>query len=85
MEIDNPLQVLTHEKKKIRKASVIVQPAVPNNSNSLPRTTDEMGKIKKEIVSVATKEEPEKPKVDTGYGKDIKGISTLDTILTFWH
>lgn len=67
------LQVLTHEKKKIRKASVVIQPAVPNNSNSLPRNTDEMGKIKKEIVSVATKEEPERPKLDTGYGKDIKG------------
>ncbi|XP_023293331.2 solute carrier organic anion transporter family member 4C1 isoform X2 [Lucilia cuprina] len=67
-------KVLTHEKKKIRKASVVIQPAVPNNSNSLPRNTDETGKVKKEIVSVATKEEPEKPKVDTGYGKDIKDI-----------
>ncbi|XP_075151615.1 organic anion transporting polypeptide 30B [Haematobia irritans] len=67
-------KVLTHEKKKIRKASVIVQPAVPNNSNSLPRNTDEIGKVKKEIVSVAPKDEPEKPKVDTGYGKDIKDI-----------
>ncbi|XP_013098358.1 solute carrier organic anion transporter family member 5A1 [Stomoxys calcitrans] len=67
-------KVLTHEKKKIRKASVIVQPAVPNNSNSLPRNTDEMGKVKREIVSVASKDEPEKPKIDTGYGKDIKDI-----------
>lgn len=50
-----------------------MQPAVPNNSNSLPRNTDEIGKVKKEIVSVATKDEPEKHKVDTGYGKDIKG------------
>ncbi|XP_011292792.2 solute carrier organic anion transporter family member 4A1 isoform X1 [Musca domestica] len=67
-------KVLTHEKKKIRKASVVVQPAIPNNSNSLPRTTDEIGRVKKEIVSVAPKDEPEKPKVDTGYGKDIKDI-----------
>lgn len=57
----------------MRKASVVIQPAVPNNSNSLPRNTDETGKIKKEILSVATKEEPEKPQVDSGYGKDIKG------------
>lgn len=68
--------MLAREKKKIRKCSVksIVQPGVPNNSNSLPRvTTDEMGKVKREIVAVTTKEEEIKPKVDTGYGKDIKG------------
>ncbi|KAL9926854.1 organic anion transporting polypeptide 30B isoform 2-T15 [Glossina fuscipes fuscipes] len=67
-------KVLTHEKKKIRKTSVLVQPAIPNNSNSLPRNTDEMGKIRKEIVAVTAKEETEKPIIDTGYGKDIKDI-----------
>lgn len=52
----------------------MAQPALANNSNSLPRTTDETGKVKKkEIVSVTTKEQEEKPKIDTGYGKDIKG------------
>lgn len=49
-----------------------MQPAVPNNSNSLPRGTDPAGKVKKEIVAVNAKEEDE-PRVDTGYGKDIKG------------
>lgn len=65
-------KVLTTEKKKIRKSSVM-QPAVPNNSNSLPRGTDPAGKVKKEIVAVNAKEEDE-PRVDTGYGKDIKDI-----------
>ncbi|CAD6997100.1 unnamed protein product [Ceratitis capitata] len=65
-------KVLTSEKKKIRKSSVI-QPAVPNNSNSLPRGTDPTGKMKKEIVAVNAKEDDE-PRVDTGYGKDIKDI-----------
>ncbi|XP_067621628.1 solute carrier organic anion transporter family member 3A1 isoform X2 [Eurosta solidaginis] len=65
-------KVLTSEKKKIRKSSVM-QPAVPNNSNSLPRGTDATGKVKKEIVAVNAKEDDE-PQVDTGYGKDIKDI-----------
>ncbi|XP_053960049.1 uncharacterized protein LOC128864424 isoform X1 [Anastrepha ludens] len=65
-------KVLTSEKKKIRKSSVM-QPAVPNNSNSLPRGTDPAGKVKKEIVAVTAKEDDE-PRVDTGYGKDIKDI-----------
>ncbi|XP_068140516.1 LOW QUALITY PROTEIN: solute carrier organic anion transporter family member 3A1 [Drosophila tropicalis] len=65
-------KILTREKKKIRKSSV-VQPALANNSSA----TDELGKVKKvEIVSVTTKEEDSQsaPKVDTGYGKDIKDI-----------
>ncbi|XP_030376921.1 solute carrier organic anion transporter family member 5A1 isoform X2 [Scaptodrosophila lebanonensis] len=62
-------KVLTREKKKIRKSSV-VQPALPNNSSA----TDELGKVKKEIVAVTTKEEEPQPRVDTGYGKDIKDI-----------
>lgn len=53
-----------------------MQPAVPNNSNSLPRGTDPVGKVKKEIVAVSAKEDDE-PRVDTGYGKDIKGALEL--------
>jgi len=66
-------KVLTREKKKIRKSSV-VQLALPNNSTAA--TTDELGKVKKEIVAVTSKEEEAQPqpKVDTGYGKDIKDI-----------
>ncbi|XP_037957068.1 solute carrier organic anion transporter family member 5A1 isoform X2 [Teleopsis dalmanni] len=66
-------KVLTREKKKIRKSSVI-RPALPNNSNSLPTDPTEINKMKKEIVAVSTKEEDSKPKIDTGYGKDIKDI-----------
>ncbi|XP_062129495.1 solute carrier organic anion transporter family member 5A1 isoform X1 [Drosophila sulfurigaster albostrigata] len=68
-------KVLTREKKKIRKSSV-VQLALPNNS-SATAATDELGKVKKvEIVAVTSKEEEAQspPKVDTGYGKDIKDI-----------
>ncbi|KRG03279.1 solute carrier organic anion transporter family member 5A1 isoform X2 [Drosophila mojavensis] len=66
-------KVLTREKKKIRKSSV-VQLTLPNNSGAV--ATDELGKVKKEIVAVTTKEEEthSPPKVDTGYGKDIKDI-----------
>ncbi|EDV98917.1 GH13584 [Drosophila grimshawi] len=67
-------KVLTREKKKIRKSSV-VQLALPNNSGATV-ITDELGKVKKEIVAVTSKEEEAQPppKVDTGYGKDIKDI-----------
>ncbi|KAH8391740.1 hypothetical protein KR215_001089, partial [Drosophila sulfurigaster] len=68
-------KVLTREKKKIRKSSV-VQLTLPNNS-SATAATDELGKVKKvEIVAVTSKEEEAQspPKVDTGYGKDIKDI-----------
>ncbi|EDV33018.1 uncharacterized protein Dana_GF22759, isoform B [Drosophila ananassae] len=68
-------KVLAGEKKKIRKSSV-VQPALPNNSGATV-ATDEMGKVKKvEIVAVTSKEDQSQPppKVDTGYGKDIKDI-----------
>lgn len=67
-------KVLTREKKKIRKSSV-VQLALPNNSGAVA-ATDELGKVKKEIVAVTSKEEETQPqpKVDTGYGKDIKDI-----------
>ncbi|KAH8412396.1 hypothetical protein KR009_001801 [Drosophila setifemur] len=68
-------KVLAREKKKIRKSSV-VQPVLPNNSGATV-ATDEMGKVKKlEIVAVTSKEEQSQtpPKVDTGYGKDIKDI-----------
>lgn len=67
-------KVLTREKKKIRKSSV-VQLALPNNSGAVA-ATDELGKVKKEIVAVTSKEEEAQPqpKVDTGYGKDIKDI-----------
>jgi len=66
-------KVLAREKKKIRKSSV-VQPVLPNNSGATA-TTDEMGKVKKlEIVAVTSKEDQPPPKVDTGYGKDIKDI-----------
>ncbi|KAH8282669.1 hypothetical protein KR054_009059 [Drosophila jambulina] len=68
-------KVLAREKKKIRKSSV-VQPVLPNNSGAVA-ATDEMGKVKKlEIVAVTSKEEQSQPppKVDTGYGKDIKDI-----------
>ncbi|ALC38471.1 Oatp30B [Drosophila busckii] len=67
-------KVLTHEKKKIRKSSV-VQQALPNNT-SVAANTDELGKVRKEIVAVTSKEEEAStpPKVDTGYGKDIKDI-----------
>ncbi|XP_055907129.1 solute carrier organic anion transporter family member 5A1 isoform X2 [Eupeodes corollae] len=63
-------KVLTHEKKKIRKTSEkLLPPVLPNNSNSLPRKLDD--KLKKDLGDKA----PEvKPKVDTGYGKDIKDI-----------
>ncbi|XP_030557469.1 solute carrier organic anion transporter family member 5A1 [Drosophila novamexicana] len=66
-------KVLTREKKKIRKSSV-VQLALPNNSTAA--ATDEVGKVKKEIVAVTSKEEEAHapPTVDTGYGKDIKDI-----------
>ncbi|KAL7741793.1 hypothetical protein ACLKA6_000398 [Drosophila palustris] len=68
-------KVLTREKKKIRKSSV-VQLALPNNSTVAAAATDELGKVKKEIVAVTSKEEEAQPqpKVDTGYGKDIKDI-----------
>nr|NP_609293.2 organic anion transporting polypeptide 30B, isoform B [Drosophila melanogaster]NP_723463.1 organic anion transporting polypeptide 30B, isoform A [Drosophila melanogaster]NP_995668.1 organic anion transporting polypeptide 30B, isoform C [Drosophila melanogaster]AAF52781.2 organic anion transporting polypeptide 30B, isoform A [Drosophila melanogaster]AAN10695.1 organic anion transporting polypeptide 30B, isoform B [Drosophila melanogaster]AAS64664.1 organic anion transporting polypeptide 30B, len=68
-------KVLAREKKKIRKSSV-VQPVLPNNSRATV-ATDEMGKVKKlEIVAVTSKEDQSQapPKVDTGYGKDIKDI-----------
>ncbi|XP_017153695.1 solute carrier organic anion transporter family member 5A1 [Drosophila miranda] len=82
-------KVLAREKKKIRKSSV-VQPVLPNNSvvaggggsvggvGAAVVATDELGKVVKkvEIVAVTSKEEQQQlpPKVDTGYGKDIKDI-----------
>ncbi|KAH8263213.1 hypothetical protein KR044_005953, partial [Drosophila immigrans] len=70
-------KVLTREKKKIRKSSV-VQLALPNNSSAAAAAaSDELGKVRKvEIVAVTSKEEEaqQPPKVDTGYGKDIKDI-----------
>lgn len=77
-------KVLTHEKKKIRKSSVIVQPAIPNNSSSVPRNISESAGSRsrnKEIVALAAikTEENEKPPVDSGYGKDVKGL--LQTLL----
>lgn len=72
--------MLAHEKKKIRKTSVVVQPAVPNNSNSLPRNADEIVKNRREIVSVTAKEELGKSVNDSDYGKDIKGRSVFSFV-----
>lgn len=65
---------------------MIVQPTVPNNSSSVPKNINDVGRPRnKEIVALAAvkTEDTEKPPVDSGYGKDVKGIFIYPTILLY--